>query len=120
MVLTREKDHAGFYMQPPGDGLPHLVVGLQVPDEVLHCFQPDLLIRFGQVPEEVEEDAVLLQDSGGPDRVFYGELHHLCRHQLSQILMLLLEKNVLLCVTNASGSQHPPFSSSNTFLVDER
>lgn len=48
--------------------LPHLVVSFQVLDEVFHRLQPDLLIRFGQVPEEVEEDAVLLQDPGRPDR----------------------------------------------------
>lgn len=89
--------------------LSHLVVGFQVLDETFHRLQPDLLIRFGQVPEKVEENTVLLQDPGRPDRLgcFHWELHHLYRHLLTatQLLsMLLQEENVPVCTDTVSGS----------------
>ena len=92
--------------------LPHLVVCFQVLDEVFYRLQPNLLIRFSQVPEEVEKDAVLLQNPGRPDRsgCFHWDLHHLYRHLITQPRlqsMLLQEENVSRCAATASGSTFP-------------
>lgn len=101
---------------PLSDGglsLPHLVVGFQVFDEIFYRLQPDLLIRFGQIPEEVEKDTVLLEDASRPDRLrcLDRELHHLCSHALTQprLLYMLQEKNVPCWAATISGLLLPLF-----------
>lgn len=57
--------------------LAHLGAASQVLDQIFYRRHSDLLLRLGQVPEEVEEDAALLQRPGRATRSSGGIQRHL-------------------------------------------
>lgn len=61
----------------PGSAPPHLVSRPQVLDQSLHRLQTHVLLGLGDVPEEVQEDSVLLEGPGPTrTRVLLRHLHH--------------------------------------------